>query len=264
MLIDTHCHLETLSESIEKTQQLCQLEKVDHLISIGVDFENNTKLIEMIDSFKNIYCTLGLHPHDAKSWNINHSNFIEQHFLHPKVIGIGETGLDYHYLHSTKEEQFISFNAHIKLTIDLDLPMVIHTREAEEDTWNILQKYNNDLQKVVFHSFSSNKTLAEKAISKGYFLGFNGMVTFKNADLIREIVSICPIDQIVIETDSPYLTPIPNRGKENSPSYLPYIAKKISEIKNIPLKDLENILIDNTLRLFPKLNNFINPHDHHQ
>lgn len=255
MLIDTHCHIDYLKQDITELLNSCTKVGVEKMISISVDAENMKLVQLLIDQNPRIYGTIGIHPHEAKSWTTEIEHYFRSHYLHPKIVAFGEFGLDYFYMHSTKAEQRKAFEKQLELATELSMPIVIHSRDAEHDTMDILKPYLDGLSGVVFHSFSSSIPLAEFAIEHNCYLGFTGMVTFKNAENIRAALSLAPLNKIVIETDAPFLAPVPHRGKENTSAYLPHIAQKIAELKNIPLSELQKKLWENTLNLFPKIAN---------
>lgn len=255
MFIDTHCHLDYLKCNLDELFVLCEKNNVKKMISISVDPENVKKVVEHCSNFSNVYGTLGLHPHDSKLWSKELLDFFELHKNHPKIVAIGEIGLDYHYMHSSRDEQIKAFEFQLELAINWNLPVIIHTREAEDDTISILKNYLPKISSLVFHSYSSSLGLAEFAISNNCYMGFNGMVTFKKADNVREALLMTPLNQLVIETDAPFLAPAPYRGQENNSSYIPTIAQKIAEIKNVAPDVLENALLENTKKLFPKIAN---------
>lgn len=251
--IDTHCHLDYFDEPAEVLYQKAFDQDVKTLISISVLGEKMPQVFAIAQKISQVYATLGVHPHEAKTWNKKDEQFILQNYLHPKIVGLGELGLDYHYMHSTKEEQHAVFRKQLELSCTLKLPVVIHTREAEDDTIAIMQDFAHDLPGAVLHSFSSKPYLAEFALKHNFFLGFNGMITFPKAENVRDIVKMCPIDKLVLETDSPFLAPIPHRGKTNHSHFLPLVAQKMAELKNVDLLTLSRTLFHNTLSLFPKI-----------
>ena len=174
----------------------------------------------------------------------------------PKMVAVGEIGLDYHYNNSPPEVQRSVFERQLQLACDLDLPVVIHTREADEDTRAILRNFSSKLKrKGVVHSFTSSIELAEFVLTEGFYIGFNGIITFKKAENVQEVVKITPPERILFETDSPFLTPVPHRGKENAPFYLPFVAAKIAELKCLDLEELKKLVLNNSLDCFFKLRN---------
>jgi len=255
MIIETHCHLDYLkAEAFEELLSKMKEAQIEKAITIGVDPENLDKVMELSNHHENIFFTQGIHPHDAKSATEVEFNKIIQRATMKKMVAVGEIGLDYHYNNSPREVQIEVFERQLQLACDLNLPVVIHTREADEDTRDILKNFSSKLKsKGVIHSFTSSKELAEFVLSENFYIGFNGIITFKNAINVQDVVKITPIEQILFETDSPFLTPVPHRGKENAPYYLPHIVNKISELKDVPLDILKPQVYKNSFNCFPKL-----------
>ena len=234
-LFDTHCHLDYLKQdSTEVIIQKTLDQGVDRIMTIATEPDNLDEVIKIAEAYPdNVYCTQGIHPHDAKSYSLEVENKIVTNLTHSQQVkAIGEIGLDYHYDYSPKDKQAHAFEAQMQIAVDHNLPVVIHTREAEEDTWNVLSNFKDQLKApLVLHSFTSQKWLAEKALEAGFFIGFNGIVTFKNAHTVREVLDIVPLERLLLETDAPFLTPTPHRGKENAPFYLPHTAKYICDYR---------------------------------
>lgn len=255
MFIETHCHLDYLkSLPLNEIRKLISEAGISKVITIGVDPENLDKVKEISDSFPEVYFTQGIHPHDAKNATEIEYGKIKDRSALPKMVAVGEIGLDYHYNNSPPEVQRAAFERQLQIAVDHDLPVVIHTRDAEEDTKSILKNFSQKLKrKGVVHSFTSSKDLAEFVLGEDFFLGFNGIITFKKAENVQEVVKITPPERILFETDSPFLTPVPHRGKENAPYYLPFIAAKIAELKNVDLESLKKQVFENSLNCFSKL-----------
>ncbi len=255
MLIETHCHLDYLkAEPLDEIRKKISEAGISKVITIGVDPENLDKVKELSDSCDEIYFTQGIHPHDAKEATEVEFNKISSRSTLPKMVAVGEIGLDYHYNNSPPEIQRKVFERQLQIAVDHDLPVVIHTRDADEDTKSILRAFSGHLKrKGVVHSFTSSIELAEFVLSEGFYLGFNGIITFKKAENVQEVVKITPAEQILFETDSPFLTPVPHRGKENAPYYLPFVAAKIAELKNLDLETLKTQVYQNSLNCFFKL-----------
>lgn len=255
MLIETHCHLDYLkAEPLDEILNKISEAGIAKVITIGVDPDNLDRAMELSSTYNEVYFTQGIHPHDAKSFTQTEFEKISTRATLPKMVAVGEIGLDYHYNNSPQDIQKEVFERQLQLACDYDLPVVIHTREADEDTKSILKNFSSHLKrKGVVHSFTSTKELAEFVLGEGFYLGFNGIITFKKAENVQEVVKITPIDRILFETDSPFLTPVPHRGKENAPYYLPFVANKIAELKNIDLEILKNQVLSNSFDCFPKL-----------
>ena len=256
MFIETHCHLDYLkAEPLEDIRRKIKEAGITKVITIGVDPDNLDKVMELSNTYSEIYFTQGIHPHDAKlATEVEFNKIIERSSM-PKMVAVGEIGLDYHYNNSPPEIQRSMFERQLQIACDQDLPVVIHTRDADEDTKAILKNFSGKLKRTgVVHSFTSTLELAEFVLNEGFYIGFNGIITFKKAEGVQEVVKITPVERILFETDSPFLTPVPHRGKENAPFYLPFIAGKIAELKNFDLEKLKIQVLHNSLHCFHKLN----------
>lgn len=255
MLIETHCHLDYLKAlPLEEIRQKISEAGITKVITIGVDPLNLDKVKELSESCEEVYFTQGIHPHDAKeATDVEFNKIIERSSV-KKMVAVGEIGLDYHYNNSPADVQRSVFEKQLQIACDNDLPVVIHTRDADEDTKAILRNFSSKLKrKGVVHSFTSTIELAEFVLNEGFYLGFNGIITFKKAENVQEVVKITPSERILFETDSPFLTPVPHRGKENAPYYLPFVAAKIAELKNLDLEALKIQVYQNSLNCFHKL-----------
>jgi TatD DNase family protein len=255
MMIETHCHLDYLkAEPLEEIRKKIKEAGIIKVVTIGVDPVNIDLVMELSNSCEEIYFTQGIHPHDSKeATDIEFQKIIARSMM-PKMVAVGEIGLDYHYNNSPPDIQRGVFEKQLQIACDQNLPVVIHTREAEEDTKAILKNFSQTLKsKGVIHSFTSTIELAEFVLSEGFYIGFNGIITFKKAENVQEVVKMTPIDRILFETDAPFLTPVPHRGKENAPFYLPFVASKVAELKNLNLEELKKQVLTNSLNCFPKL-----------
>lgn len=250
MLIDTHCHLYSEYYSdIDDIVNLAKKSDVNILINNGCDIKSNKEVIDLLDKYKNMYGAIGIHPEEVDNYSLNDIKFIEDNLNNKKVVAIGEIGLDYHYSKENKEKQIKLFELQLDIANKYKVPVIIHSRDATEDTINILRKYNI---KGVIHSFSGSLETAKIYIKMGFLLGINGVVTFKNCNLKDILVNI-GLNNIILETDSPYLTPVPYRGKQNNPSHILDIAKYISEIFNVSLEEVSKITTKNVLDLYNKI-----------
>lgn len=255
-IIETHFHLDMLKDHArEDIVNKCLQHNIEKMITISTSERNLDEVISIAQTFPNIYCTQGLHPHDGKEWNESVRDHIIRNLIDPhknkKIVAIGEIGLDYYYSKSPREEQLKAFEEQLQMAVNYNLPVVVHTRDADEDTMAILKNFNSSLKrKGVVHSFTSSLELAQFAIREGFYLGFNGIITFKNAENVREALKITPLEKILLETDAPFLTPDPYRGVENAPYYLPFIAEKIAEVKAVSLEDVLTNSYRNSLALF--------------
>ncbi|MFT6633176.1 MAG: TatD DNase family protein [Bacteriovoracaceae bacterium] len=251
-IIETHCHLDYLKvKPLEDILLEAQKNGVEKILTIAVEPDNFDAVKELAQNNEIVYYSQGIHPHEAKLSTQESLNKIKSRVNEKKMLAVGEIGLDFHYNNSPKEIQIEVFKKQLEIAIEFNKPVIIHSRDADEDMITILKEYAPRMNmKGVIHSFTSTIELAKVAISLGFYLGFNGIITFKNAHNVREAVEICPIDRILLETDSPFLTPIPHRGKENSPANLPHILEKVAEIKKIEPKTVEEYCYKNSMNLF--------------
>ena len=233
MLIDTHVHLDDprYDPDREAVFQRAEEAGIGAFITIGCDLATSTSAVQLATEHTNVYATVGVHPHEVKRIEPHWYEELRQLAQQPKVVAFGEIGLDYHYDHSPREVQRQRFREQVALAKSLELPMVIHTREAQEDTIAILREEQAESVGGVFHCFSGDPWLAKEALDLGFYLSFSGIITFRTARLLREIILTVPDDRILIETDAPYLTPIPFRGKRNESAYVTYVAEQIAELK---------------------------------
>lgn len=245
MIIDTHCHV--LNCEYDDIDSVIKRFSNNIMIVSGYDSNSNKEVINIVNKYKNVYGTLGFHPSEVDSFNENELIYIKNNLSNPKIVGIGEIGLDYHYGSENKEKQIIMFDKLLSLAKDNKMPVVIHTRDAAFDTMEILKNYN---LKVDIHCFSYSLDIAKECIKRGYKLGIGGVVTFKNAKKLLDVLSSIPLDNILLETDCPYLTPEPFRKYKNEPFYLNYTAQKIAEIKGISLDDVIKITTKNAVSQF--------------
>ena len=248
--IDTHCHLDKLESNPEETVEEAKQEGVKTMVTISVDEESFDFVSKAVKQFKDVYGTVGIHPHDASEFSPKLGKSIRKMAREQdKLIAIGETGLDYHYMNSSSEDQQFAFRKQLRIAVEVNLPVVLHSREAETDTINILKEIPVPALGVA-HSFTSSLMMAKTLLDMGWYLGINGIVTFKNAEDLREIVRWIPMDRLLLETDSPFLAPIPFRGKPNKPAYIPIIASFVAELRNITIEHLAEKTSENAQRLF--------------
>ena len=258
MIIDSHCHLEyepmasNLGEVIERAHN----NNVKYLLSISTTNESYLRILEIVDKYKNVYGTYGIHPHETKDYkDLNDKDIIKKINLNKKIIGIGETGLDFYYDHSDRSTQKKIFIEHIKAAQTLDLPLIVHTRSAEEDTFQILksEKKNKDF-KVLIHCFTGSELFAHKLIDLGCYISASGVVTFKKSEKLANTFLSLPNDKILVETDSPYLSPEPLRGKPNEPSHIIHTVNFLSKLKKIEPSIFAEKTSKNFFKLFGELN----------
>ena len=251
-MIDSHCHLdhEPLLNNINEVLKRSKDVGIKKLLTICTTLKgfNNIKNILTID--KIIYGTFGIHPHETDNDNISKNIIVENIKKNPKLIGIGETGLDFYYNHSKKNKQIDSFKRHIEAALETNLPIIVHSRNAEEETFNILSKYKHEKPKILMHCFTGSYNFYKKMEELNSFFSASGIITFNNSQDLQNTFLKIPNNKLLVETDSPFLSPIPMRGKKNEPSFIKYTIKKLAEIKNINMSEMINITTDNFNKLF--------------
>ena len=233
--VETHTHLDLIKRNTEEVVKEAAEKKVTKLVTIGIDLESSKIALEFASRFAGVYAAIGFHPHEAKLLDEENLKELEKLAKKDTVVAIGETGLDYYWKHSTLPCQMEAFKKQINLARKLNLPLIIHDREAHQDTLKVLVEEAKGL-KILLHCFSGDLDMAKVCIERGYYLGIGGVVTFNNAVKLRVVVKEVSLENLVLETDSPYLAPYPFRGKSNEPKYIPLIAEKIAEIKGISLE----------------------------
>jgi len=253
MLIDSHCHLDydQIFNNLDQVIKRAEEQNIKNFLTICTTVKSFDRIKYIVEKYKNIYGSFGIHPHETKDFpNIDSEDIVKFYSTSKKIVGIGETGLDFYYNHSDKIVQKKCFIEHIKASSELNIPLIVHTRSAEKETYDILniEKKNCKL-KVLIHCFTGSKEFAKRLLDIDCFISVSGIITFKKTDTLLNTLSFIPINRLLIETDSPYLAPMPFRGKPNEPSYLIHTAKKVSLVKNIPLREVEL----NTTRNFKNL-----------
>ncbi|HIJ54073.1 MAG TPA: TatD family hydrolase [Planctomycetes bacterium] len=239
-LIDTHCHLtfEQLASDIDAVIERSIAAGVTSWITVGTDPDQNQKAIALAKKFDNMYAAIGIHPHDAKDVTDQALRQLNALAQNKKVVAIGETGLDFHYDHSPRDQQADVFAKHLQLAGELALPVIIHSREAFDETMKILEQAGPDLKKVVFHCFSGSPEQAKIVLDKGFYISFTGVVTFRNAEKTRQAAELVPLDRLMLETDCPYMSPEPMRKQRtNEPALMFHTAKFLADLKQIPFPD---------------------------
>ena len=253
-MIDSHCHLDhehllgDLNNVIQRSKDI----GIQKLLTISTSIESFYRVKEIINKDEIIYGTIGIHPHETNNDLIDKEFIIKSLRENKKIIGIGETGLDFYYNNSDRKKQLNSFKIHIEASIEADVPLIIHSRNAEQETFNILNEYKNQKLKILMHCFTGSKQFAEKLLNFNTFFSASGIITFKNAIDLQNTFKFLPLDKILIETDSPFLAPVPNRGKKNEPSFIDFTAAKLAEIKDIQKSELIKITTNNFNNLFFK------------
>ena len=244
MLIDTHCHLS--SEDYENVEEI--IKNMDGIMIVsGCSDKTNKEVLRLVESYSNVYGTIGIHPGDVDTITEESFKLIEDNINNPKIVGIGEIGLDYYWVKDNKEKQIEVFKKQLDLATKYNKAVVIHSRDSIQNVFDILKEYK---LKGSIHCFNSSLEMAKEFIKLGYKIGVGGVVSFKNAKKLQDIVMELDLKHILLETDSPFLTPEPYRGKKNEPSYVYYVAKKISELKDIDIKEVIRITGENAIREF--------------
>lgn len=256
MLIDTHTHLDDSRYDHDRDAIITRaLEAgVESFVTIGCDLVTSRSAVSLADRYDFIYASIGVHPHEVKHIADDWYDEFRRLAKNTKVVAYGEIGLDYHYNYSPKKDQCERFREQIRLARELALPVIIHTREAQEDTISILKEERASEIGGVFHCFSGDAWLAKDALDLGFYLSFSGILTFQNASMLRDIAKHTPLDRLLIETDCPYLTPVPHRGKRNEPAYVSLVAKQLASIfadrPDVPLERIQQMTTENAKRLF--------------
>ncbi len=254
-LVDSHCHLDypQFSEDLPGTIERARNAGVGMMVSIGVKLSTFENVRAVAATADHIYCTVGVHPHEAGEEGLSSPDRLIEMASDPKIIGIGESGLDYYYDHAPREAQRQSFRAHIAACRETGLPLIVHTRDADDDTMDILEEeYDKGPFTGVIHCFSSSATLAQRALKIGFYISCSGIITFNSAKKIQAAVADVPLDRLLVETDAPYLAPVPKRGKPNEPSYVAHTAAKLAQIKGVDVQEIARITSDNFFTLFKK------------
>ena len=251
-IIETHCHLDYLKDRpLEETLAEARRVNIERIITIAVSPDNLGRVRELSQAADFVYGTQGVHPHDAESYTDAAEAEIREHVVDDKMVAVGEIGLDYFYDNADREVQRQVFRRQLQIACDTNRPVVIHSRDADDDTIAILSEFEHSLtRRGVIHSFTSGPGLARYAITQGWCLGFNGISTFNKAENVRDIIRMTPIEQLLLETDSPFLTPVPYRGRENAPFYIPFVAEKVAEVKALALDEVLATTYQNSLRTF--------------
>jgi TatD DNase family protein len=251
-LIDTHSHIyyDSLSENLDDVINRASDNNVHSIICVGTDLISSETSIQIAEKYPNVYATVGIHPHEASKVSKSYLNELENFLDHPKVVAVGEMGLDYYYEHSERKIQNRVYLEQLEFAKSFDMPAVVHCRESDEDILSGIEFTHSS--HGVIHCFASNLDFAQKIINTGFSISFTGVLTFVKE--LEEVVREIPLEKLLIETDAPYLSPKPFRGKTNEPAYVKYIAEKIAEIKNIPINDVAKVTTENALSLFAKIN----------
>ena len=249
-LVDSHCHLDFASAE-ERPEILARARRagVETMLTIGTKLEEFATVRAIAESDPNIWCSVGIHPHEAAA-EVDRVSELVALAQHEKVVGIGETGLDFHYDHSPRELQEQAFRAHCVASRETNYPLVVHSRAADAETAAILREEKPPAG--VIHCFSTGRALAEAALALGFYISLSGIVTFRNAGDLRAIAADIPLERLLIETDAPYLAPVPMRGKRNEPAFIVHTAAAVAELKGVAVEELARVTADNFFRLFSR------------
>ena len=256
MLIDTHTHLDDARYNDDRDAMISRAREagVEAFVTIGCDLATSRAAVALASQHHFVYASIGVHPHEVKHISEGWYDEFRRLVKNKKVVAYGEIGLDYHYNHSSPKEQRERFREQIQLARELNLPIIIHTREAQDDTMTILKEEKASEIGGVFHCFSGDAWLAKDALDLGFYLSFSGILTFQNATMLRDIAKHTPLDRMLIETDCPYLTPVPHRGKRNEPAYVAHVAQQLAAIHpELSLEQIEQRTTENAKRLFTRL-----------
>ena len=253
MYIDSHCHINfpELNQKIDQVLDNMKDNDISHALCVSVTLDKINEILSLTKKYSNVYASVGVHP-DYEDIQEPDIDTLFNYSKNEKVVAIGETGLDYFRLTGDLSWQRDRFRTHIRAAIKSNLPLIIHTRNAQDDTIKIMKEENAKSATGVMHCFTESYEMAKKAIDLGFYISFSGIITFKNAESLRDTVKKIPIENILIETDSPYLAPVPNRGKLNEPANVIYVAEKIAELKGISIEEVAEITTNNFFTLFNK------------
>ena len=251
-MIDSHCHLdhESLLSDLPNVIDRSKNIGIEKILTISTSLESFNRITDIVNKDEIIYGTIGIHPHEAGKDTITSSEIVNILNKYPKIIGIGETGLDFYYENSERKKQINSFIEHIEASLKSNVPLIIHSRDAENETFEILNEYKNKNLKILMHCFTGSFEFAKKLINLNSFFSASGIITFKNSLDLQNTFKSLPLERILIETDSPFLAPVPNRGKKNEPSFIDFTAAKLAMIKDISKEDLIKITTKNFNKLF--------------
>ncbi|WP_250460868.1 TatD family hydrolase [Microbulbifer litoralis] len=256
MLVDSHCHLDRLKldkfgGDLNAVLDLARSRGVSKFLCVGISLDNVDSVVDIAQQNDDIVCSVGVHPLDVESGLADVDRLLELS-KKPNVVALGETGLDYYYSTETKEVQRQSFAAHLQAAGRAQLPVIVHTRDAREDTIDLIREHGDAEHAGVLHCFTESWEMAKAAMDLNYYISLSGIVTFKNAEELRDVARRIPLERLLVETDSPYLAPVPYRGKPNIPAYVREVAEFIAELRGIPYEELAEITSENFYRLFPR------------
>lgn len=255
-LVDSHCHLDfpDYAGQVDQVVERARAAGVDVCLSIGTELKRFAGVKAIAEKFPNVWCSVGVHPHESEKEALDGEAALVREAAHPKVVGIGETGLDYYYEHSPRGPQQANFRFHAAAARKTGLPLIVHTRDADDDTIAILQE---EMGKGAFtgliHCFTGTQKLADAALELGLFISVSGIATFKNSGTLRDVIKTVPLERLLVETDAPFLAPVPHRGKTNEPAFVVHTAKVLAELKGVSPDELARATTGNFFRLFSKV-----------
>ena len=256
MLVDSHCHLDfpDYAGDVDGVVMRARAAGVGVCLSIGTELSRFAGVRAVAEKFPDVWCSVGVHPHEAEKETLSDAAPLLAETSHPKVVGIGETGLDYYYAHSPRAEQIANFRAHIAAARQSALPLIVHTRDADDDTIEVLE---DEMGKGAFsgliHCFTGTQRLADTALALGLYISVSGIATFKNSQALRDVIKTVPLERLLVETDAPFLAPVPHRGKTNEPAFVVHTARMLAELKGIGEAELAAATTENFFRLFRKV-----------
>ena len=253
-LIDTHCHIQTaeFASDVDDVLNRADAAAVATLIVVGGagDLSTNDDAVTLADKHANVYATVGMHPHDAKDVSEEDMARLKGLTTNPRVVAVGETGRDFYYQHSPRQIQIDMFSRFIDLALETELPIVVHNRDSDREVADMIRVRGQGELRGVIHCFTSDHDAAREFLDLGFYLSFSGILTFKNAGTLREVAKWAPLDRILVETDSPYLAPVPKRGRRNEPAYVRFVAETLAEVKGLPVEEIAEATCRNAAALF--------------
>ncbi len=251
-LFDSHCHLENGRFEADLPEVMARMKDagVNRCILAGSDMETSEQIVQLTKEHDHVYGVVGIHPHDAKTWTDDCAQRIADWTKEERIVGVGEIGLDYYYDHSPRDVQKDVFVKQLLLARELDMPAVFHVRDAHGDILDLLRQNRSQLPAGVVHCYSGSVESAREYLDMGFYISFAGPITFKNANKLLDVARYVPLDRILVETDSPYLAPVPMRGRRNEPTFVQYVAQKVAELRGISAEEMAQAAFENTCRLF--------------
>lgn len=252
MFVDTHAHLffDNFNGELDEIISRAKEAGVEYILVPGTDIKTSRQAIALAEKYENVFASVGVHPHDSKDWSDEDLAALTEMADHPKVVALGEMGLDYYYDFSPREKQIEAFEEQLNLALIKNKPVIIHNREANDDTMSIIREFTDTNLKAQLHCFAGTLEEAKELIGMGHLISFPGNLTFKKMEQLREIVRNLKLENLLLETDCPFMTPVPHRGKRNEPAYVPLVAEKIAELYDIPIEEVGRVTSNNAFKLF--------------